>query len=145
MYRRFRKISFRECLSYFSAANEEPNDLLLTDDLEQNQQLSTVPPGYPHFVQQQQQQQQASFDQKKYKSCPHQSITEKEKLAQPVRVSRTDVLRLFNLVPQGAESDIGHSVPTEEELNELARPVPQELVDAHVDWVNHGFYSKFGN
>ena len=145
MYRRFRKISFKECLSYFSAENEEPNDLLLTEYLEQNKQLFTVPPNYPHFVQQQQQQQQASFAQKKYESCPHQLITKEEELSQPVRASRTDALRLFNLVPRGAESDIGHSVPTEEELNELARPVPQELVDAHVDWVNHGFYSKFGN
>ncbi|KAI7849320.1 alkaline-phosphatase-like protein [Circinella umbellata] len=141
LYRRFRKITFKECLAYFSAANEEPNDLLLTESLEKNQQFFTVPPIYPYLVQEK----QASFVQQESESCPHQLITKEKKNTQPIRASRTDALRLFSLVPQGAESDIGHYVPTEEELDELARPVPQELIDAHIDWVNHGFYSKFGN
>ena len=139
MYRRFRKVSFKECLAYYSTANEEPSGVLVEDDLQQKQLFSSIPSSFPQFIRRQ----EDLHAQKKSESCPHQLISG-EGLT-PVRVSRDDALRLFYLIPRGNECDIGHSVPTEEELNEFARPVPQELIDAQVDWVNHGFYYKFGN
>ena len=117
----------------------------MTDGLQQSRLLSSISSSSSHFVRRQ----EDLHAQKESESYSHHIVrhnsVEEGQSQQPIHVSRADALRLFQLVPQGDESNIGHSVPTEEELNELARPVPQEFVDAQVDWVNHGFYSKLGN
>lgn len=55
-----------------------------------------------------------------------------------------EVRRLFELIPQSSEL-IGHYVPSIEELNARANPVPEELTQKRVDWYKYGFYNAYGN
>ncbi|KAI7876523.1 Arylsulphatase [Lichtheimia hyalospora FSU 10163] len=130
-YQRFRRVAFGECLDFYSAENEDDhvtgstygvvdNGFLTTHTNDQKQVVFTAD------------ETTSQCDGGRAGDVGYTSMTSEQ------------VKRLFELVPQSSEL-IGHYVPSIEELNARANPVPEELTQERVDWYKYGFYNAYGN
>ncbi|ORX50234.1 Arylsulphatase [Hesseltinella vesiculosa] len=129
-YEQFRDVAFKECLTYYDEANELPSF---------GQHFQANATSKPSMM-------------NDYVSPPllQRSLQKKSQGQQDAggslsqEFSNEQVSAFLNLVPE-PESPVGQQLLTPEELDRLAEPIPQELIDQGVDWINFGFYSKFGN
>ena len=131
------RVEFNECLDFLSAANEEKQQPSYGMN-------ALTSPGSSHDI------------------CPvhpedgsRSSLTKRNNLfiqlpetheftnnANPI--SADEAYNLFHLVPQPT-TPVGLMVPTADELDAYSRPVPQQLLEAQVEWHRYGFYSAYGN
>ncbi|GAN03652.1 arylsulfatase [Mucor ambiguus] len=123
-YTQFKKVEYNECLNYLLAQNESPQ---IGNHFNLNS-TSTYDRVRLHTE---------KSDQFVIKSLTKRAYEEKQTLVMPAEYH--DV---FKLVPE-ASGPVGHVVP-DENFEDLATPVPAELLETQVRWADYNFYS-FGN
>ncbi|CAO3646979.1 unnamed protein product [Cunninghamella echinulata] len=131
-YSSFKKVSFKECINYHSIQNEQPrlgshfvsnsttivdNDQLLGIKSKVNVANGTL--------------------QKLFQTASYKATAPKDNIK--------DVISLYELV-SGPDDHVpvGYELLSED-FEKDAIPIPQELIDKKIDWVNYGFYNVFGN
>lgn len=117
-------MEYKECLNYLLAQNESPQ---IGSHFNLN---STSTYDRPRLHTE-------KSDQFVIKSLAKRASEEKQTLVMPAEYHE-----VFKLVPE-ASGPVGHVVP-DENFEDLATPVPAELLETQVRWADYNFYS-FGS
>ncbi|KAI9277066.1 alkaline-phosphatase-like protein [Phascolomyces articulosus] len=134
-YQNYPKVSFKLCLPFYSELNEITflkQEEIVTDILHMGSGdglLDKV---------------KDTLKADNLFKCPSRKLMEEKNTKCVPSDAFGEAVRLFNLVPRSPRT-VGDRVPSEEELNARARPLPQELLESKVNWADFGFYGNWGN